>query len=132
VLLYVNLAIGGRMVATKEIYLEQETEAFIDKLASSGAPPIYKWTPVQAREVLENVQSASIVKPQVKIEERKIPCGSNGEVTIRILRPQNATEKLPVIMYFHGAGWVMGSQNTHDRLWLHRHPCRRSYIPRRW
>lgn len=104
------------MVALKEIHLEQATEAFIDKLASAGAPPIYKLTPVQAREVLENVQSSSIVKPQVKIEDRKIPCGPNGEVSIRILRPQNATEKLPVIMFFHGAGWVMGSMNTHDRL----------------
>lgn len=104
------------MVATKEIYLEKATEAFIDKLASSGAPPIYKLTPAQARDVLENVQSSAIEKPQVKIEDRKIPCGPKGEVSIRILRPQNATEKLPVIMYFHGAGWVMGSANTHDRL----------------
>lgn len=104
------------MVALKEIYLEKATEAFIDKLASSGAPPIYKLTPAQARDVLENLQSAMIEKPQVKIEERKIPCGPSGEVSIRILRPQNATEKLPVIMFFHGAVWVMGSANTHDRL----------------
>lgn len=104
------------MVALKEIHLEKATEAFIDKLASSGAPPIYKLTPAQARDVLENLQSAMIEKPQVKIEDRKIPCGPNGEVSIRILRPQNATEKLPVIMFFHGAGWVMGSANTHDRL----------------
>ena len=104
------------MVALKEIYLEKTTEAFIDKLASSGAPPIYKLTPTQARDVIENLQSVMVEKPQVKIEERKIPCGPNGEVSIRILRPQNATEKLPVIMFFHGAGWVMGSANTHDRL----------------
>lgn len=104
------------MVATKEIHLEKTTEAFIDKLASPGATPIYRLTPAQARDVLENVQSSAIEKPQVKIEDRKIPCGPNGEVSIRILRPQNATEKLPVIMYFHGAGWVMGSANTHDRL----------------
>lgn len=104
------------MVATKEIYLDKITEAFIDKLSASGAPPIYKLTPIQARDVLENVQSSSIEKPQVKIEDRKIPVGPKGELSIRILRPLNATEKLPVVMFFHGAGWVMGSANTHDRL----------------
>lgn len=110
------ISLGGSMVATKDIILEKTTEAFIEKSSSSGATPIYKLTPAQARDLLENIQSGSIEKPQVKIEDRKIPCGPKGEVSIRIFRPQNATEKLPVIMFFHGAGWVMGSADTHDRL----------------
>jgi acetyl esterase len=43
--------------------------------------------------------------------------GPQGKVSVRILRPQNGNgEKLPVIMYFHGGGWILGSANTHDRL----------------
>jgi acetyl esterase len=37
-------------------------------------------------------------------------------VSIRILRPRDATEALPVILYTHGAGWVFGNAHTHDRL----------------
>jgi acetyl esterase len=35
---------------------------------------------------------------------------------VRIYRPQGARGSLPVVMYFHGGGWVLGSKNTHDRL----------------
>jgi acetyl esterase/lipase len=37
-------------------------------------------------------------------------------VPIRIIRPAGAAEILPVVMYFHGGGWVLGDRDTHDRL----------------
>ena len=33
-----------------------------------------------------------------------------------IYRPKGAKGSLPVVMYYHGGGWVLGSKNTHDRL----------------
>jgi acetyl esterase len=42
--------------------------------------------------------------------------GQQGSTRIRMLRPPGSTERLPGAMYFHGAGWVMGDVNTHDRL----------------
>lgn len=96
--------------------LEKQTEAFIKGLASQGGKPIYKLTPVQARELLEKVQSSPIEKPAVDIEERTIPVGPKGKVSIHIYRPKNSNKKLSAVMYFHGAGWVMGSHATHDRL----------------
>ena len=37
---------------------------------------------------------------------------------LRTIRPKHANgiDRDPVIMYFHGAGWVMGDATTHDRL----------------
>jgi acetyl esterase len=35
---------------------------------------------------------------------------------LRTIRPHTAIDRSPVIMYFHGAGWVMGDSTTHDRL----------------
>jgi acetyl esterase len=35
---------------------------------------------------------------------------------VRIIRPKNSERVLPVIMHFHGGGWVLGDVNTHDRL----------------
>ena len=45
-----------------------------------------------------------------------MPVGPTGEVSVRIYRPKGAKGPLPVVMYFHGGGWVLGSENTHDRL----------------
>jgi acetyl esterase len=42
--------------------------------------------------------------------------GPSAQLALRILRPQNAPAPLPVIVYIHGAGWVFGSPQTHDRL----------------
>jgi acetyl esterase/lipase len=37
-------------------------------------------------------------------------------VRVRIIRPQGATGTLPVIVYMHGGGWILGNAGTHDRL----------------
>ena len=35
---------------------------------------------------------------------------------VRIVRPPDAAGTLPVILYMHGGGWVLGNADTHDRL----------------
>jgi acetyl esterase len=98
--------------------IEQNTHAFLENLQKAGGPPIYKLSPEQARTVLSSLQAGHIKRsPTAKIEDRKIPGGPTGEISIRILRPENSDmKKLPVIMYFHGGGWVLGGMDTHDRL----------------
>ncbi|MBV8577034.1 MAG: alpha/beta hydrolase [Acetobacteraceae bacterium] len=54
-------------------------------------------------------------KPSVKIEDVSFSVGPTGSVPIRTIRPVG-TELLPVVMYFHGGGWVLGDRDTHDRL----------------
>jgi len=39
-----------------------------------------------------------------------------GEVRVRIVKPRGTTEMLPVVVYMHGGGWVLGNAGTHDRL----------------
>jgi acetyl esterase len=39
-----------------------------------------------------------------------------GDVRVRMLRPLGAGHPLPVILYMHGGGWVLGNAATHDRL----------------
>ena len=95
--------------------LENNTQAFIKALEAQGGKPLYTLTPVEARAVLEKVQSSPIDNPEVQIEKLTIP-GPKGNLVIHIFRPTHSTERLPVIMYFHGAGWVMGSLATHEHL----------------
>lgn len=96
--------------------VEPQTKGFLDVLSAAGGPPIYTLTPEQARNLLAGAQAGKVAKPAADIEDRVIPVGPTGSTRIRILRPQGNKETLPVVMYFHGAGWVMGDVNTHDRL----------------
>ena len=96
--------------------LEPVTQQFVDGLAASGAPPLHTLTPAAAREVLVRAQSAPIGKPAVRSEDAVFPVGPTGAVRVRIVRPPDRAERLPVVMYFHGGGWVLGDVHTHDRL----------------
>ena len=99
--------------------IEQNTRAFLESLQKAGGPPIYKLSPEQARTVLSSLQAGHINRsPTAVIEDSKIPGGPTGEIPVRIVRPENSNEKknLPVIIYFHGGGWVLGNAGTHDRL----------------
>jgi acetyl esterase len=57
-----------------------------------------------------------IFKPDVDIDDRTIPGGRSGGVSVRIMRPKGVSGQLPVILYTLGAGWVFGNVHTHDRL----------------
>lgn len=109
-------AAGTASPAAAEPALEGKTQAFLDSLAAAGGPPIYTLSPAEARAVLEGAQSIEVAKPAADIEERVLPVGPTGEVRVRIVRPAGAQGVLPVVMYFHGGGWVLGSAATHDRL----------------
>jgi acetyl esterase len=100
-------------MATAEPTLEVHTQQFVDSLA--GAPPIYTLSPADARSVLTRAQSIPVGKPSAQIEDMTLPVGPTGTVPIRIVRPAG-TGILPVVMYFHGGGWVLGDRDTHDRL----------------
>ena len=101
---------------TGDRQLEPTTQKFIDALAAQGGKPIYQLSNAEARAVLEGLQSQPVDKLPAVEEDRTIPGGPSGQVSVRIIRPEKATGKLPVIMYFHGGGWILGSKNTHDRL----------------
>ena len=96
--------------------LEPTTQKFIEALAAAGGPPIYTLTPEAARKVLSDAQAGPNQGPPADIEERKIPVGPRGWTRIHIVRPQGVEERLPVVMFFHGGGWILGAFDTHQRL----------------
>jgi acetyl esterase len=99
---------------TNRIQLEPEAQAF----AKTAAKPPWLFTlgPKQGRIVLDEVQAGQVSRLPVDIEDLTITDGPSAQVALRILRPENMQTPLPVIVYIHGAGWVFGSTQTHDRL----------------
>jgi acetyl esterase len=96
--------------------LEPSTQSFIDALAAQSGPPIYTLSPADARNVLAGAQSKPVARLPAEIENRDFPVGPTGSVKVRIVKPQHVKGPLPVVMYFHGGGWVLGDADTHDRL----------------
>lgn len=97
--------------------LEPTTRAFIDAVVAQGGKPLPELSYPEARKVLEDLQAnTKVTKLPADVEETTLPVGPTGEVPVRIYRPQGAKGVLPVVMYFHGGGWILGSKNTHDRL----------------
>ena len=62
------------------------------------------------------MQSVPVGKPSASFQDLVFPVGPTGAVKVRIVRPRGARTILPVIMHFHGGGWVLGNGQTHDRL----------------
>jgi acetyl esterase len=95
--------------------LEPSTQAFVDGLPKG--PPIYTLAPGAARDVLSGVQaSVKVSPPQVESDDRVLAVGPTGRTKIRVVRPAGARGALPVVIYTHGGGWVLGDKQTHDRL----------------
>jgi acetyl esterase len=96
--------------------LDSVNRSFIEAVTKAGGAPIYTLSPEAARNVLSGAQAGPVAKLNADIQDTSFPTGPLGSVNVRIVRPQNVTAPLPVVMYFHGGGWMLGGKDTHDRL----------------
>jgi acetyl esterase/lipase len=69
----------------------------------------------QARKVLDDLQAAPVAKVDAEEKWITVPAAV-GDVPVRIVKPVGASRPLPVVLYLHGGGWVLGNAGTHDRL----------------
>src|SRR5258708_13549812 len=99
---------------TDQIQLEPEAHAFAE--AAARSPLLFTLGPEQGRLALDQVQSGTIRKPAVDMEDMTITDCPSAQVPLRMLRPQNAQPPLPIILYFHGAGWYSSTPQRHDPL----------------
>jgi acetyl esterase len=92
--------------------LDPQLAAMLEFLASAGYPPLHEGTPEAARRGFR-AMSVDLVKP-----EDVVPVGSAEEVDVagragRLYRPEG--DAGPVLVYFHGGGFVIGDLDTHDQ-----------------
>jgi len=96
--------------------IDSRTKSFLKQLNTGGGKPMETMTPGEARKVLEDAQqSVKVNEGGIDIRERSI---TEDGITahIYVVRPTGKSGILPVFMFFHGGGWVLGDFPTHKRL----------------
>jgi len=92
--------------------LHPQVKVVLDLMTKAG-PPMHHLTPEQAREqALAMRTNKGEVEAVGKVEDRTIK-GPGGDIPIRIYTP-NGRGPFPLLVYFHGGGWVVGSIETVD------------------
>ncbi|PEQ11944.1 hypothetical protein B2G71_14265 [Novosphingobium sp. PC22D] len=98
--------------------LDPEIARFVDLLRDRWAqyPPLSGVSPSKARRIADLVRApfASGGPAMASITERRL-CLADGALKIRVYDPGLA-HPAPLMLYFHGGGFMMCSLDTHDRL----------------
>jgi acetyl esterase/lipase len=97
--------------------LDPQVLTLLERIAAAGRPPLHTLTAAQARaEYLRSRRALSPEPPEVALaQDRRIP-GPGGPLALRVYRARGSqpTERLPVLVYFHGGGFTIGDLDTHD------------------
>ena len=104
--------------------LDPQAKAFLRKMAEGNVPPVHEMTPGQLRcmvlpiagepEPVGDVANSVVPSPACDVPVRVVsPLAGDGE------KPKLPKEGWPILVFFHGGGWVTGSIDSHEAV------CRR-------
>ncbi len=96
--------------------VEHNTQAFLDVLNAGTGKPLEQLSPKDARAVLVGAQAGvKLTLPKADVSQKTIQVDGQP-LSLTIVRPAGVKGELPVFMFFHGGGWVLGDFPTHERL----------------
>jgi acetyl esterase/lipase len=85
----------------------------LDDLAASGRPNAHLLPVATARENFEADYAGLARVPVARTRNLTIPTRDGGTIPARLYLPHDAAG-LPLVVYFHGGGWLLGSIDSHD------------------
>lgn len=99
-----------------EHLIHPQALAMMERIAASGEPPLETLSPAEARR-LADARVGNSGLPEVELAEvRHLTLeGPGGLLPLRLYRPR-APARLPLAMFFHGGGFMVGNLETHDAL----------------
>ena len=88
----------------------------LERMARAGHVPMYRLPPVQARAAYEaGAGVLEVPRPGLaRVEDLRIPTSDGATIPARLYAP--SSQRLPVLVYFHGGGFTIGSIASHDTL----------------
>ena len=90
--------------------------SLLERMARAAFPSMYTQTPEQAKAAYEAAAGVLEVPKAglARVEDFRIPSGDGASLPARLYAPD--TKALPVLLFFHGGGFTIGSIASHDTL----------------
>lgn len=99
--------------------LHPQAQALLRLMVEKGIPPTHTLAHEKAREFYLLRRTVTQPEPPECGLVRNLSApGPAGEIPLRLYRPLGSDpgQALPVLVYYHGGGWVIGDLDTHDVL----------------
>ena len=102
--------------------IDDNMHVVLDKLASYGDPPLETLSAPEARTkhtptdaVMDVMKENNIPMPPSMVDTmgKEIPV-QGGSIHARIYTPKSGAGPFPLIVYYHGGGWVIATVDTYD------------------
>ena len=97
--------------------LDPQVDALLGQMAEAGLPSPESMTVAQNRELIVQLGDLAGAPEDVARVVDTVAPGPAGDIPVRVYVPAG-DGPLPVLVYYHGGGWVIGNIETHDV------PCR--------
>ncbi|MEJ2407775.1 MAG: alpha/beta hydrolase fold domain-containing protein [Novosphingobium sp.] len=103
------------------IAAREDVARFLDALEAAGSPPL-ETLPVEQIRAITKEQATGMDMPPVPlatIRNLTLP-GLAGDIAVRLYDPRKERAAGPLVLFFHGGGFVFGDLETHDSFctWL--------------
>jgi acetyl esterase len=92
--------------------LDPQVEAYLRDRRAAGVRPLHELSVVEAREAELAELEPVLPEPVPQVVDRVLG-GGGHDVPVRVYMPK-APRPLPVLVYFFGGGWVLGSLDAVD------------------
>jgi acetyl esterase len=99
-------------------YVRPDAEAMLAMLAAAGSPPINEVDPATGREAMRAMAQIG-ERPRGELAEIKdigIPGRHGHSIPARLYRAHLSAEPAPVVIFYHGGGWVIGDLDVYESL----------------
>ncbi|MET3440575.1 acetyl esterase [Variovorax paradoxus] len=96
--------------------LDPALASFLAQAAAQGNPPLESLPPPVARQIYRELAAGlGLPAPAIASAIDRVIDGPGSPLTLRIYQP-NAEGPLPLLLYVHGGGFVIGDLETHDKV----------------
>lgn len=94
-------------------YIRPDVQTLLGMMAAQPGPPLSALSPQEGRAMMSGMtQMLERPRGEIGTSDLTIP----GDIPARLYTPADADTAGPVLVYFHGGGWVIGDLDTHDPL----------------
>ena len=117
---YIGFALSGpdKNVVSDQVLVRLQPDVLImlEMMAGLGLPPIESMSPTDARGFMTAASTQRAPGPDVaEVLDGTLTGADGGALNYRLYRPEGSGPH-PVVAYFHGGGWVLGSHDSDDPL----------------